>query len=114
VELLVTVVCLYNLHPPKSLRQADNCNDSDLLYELAIRVDPARDLLHIDAVRSFNLEPQSNEIPGLPGALLRSGGRYAIDATKPPLSEPERRILFERLSARGDEVVRLEDFMRPA
>jgi len=92
-------------------RDVDIYNDSDLLYALAIRVDPARDLLHIDSVRSFNLEPQSTEIPGLPAALLRSGGRYAIDATKPPLCEPDRRIQFERLTARGDHTVRLEDFL---
>jgi len=92
-------------------RDVDIYNDSDLLYALAVRVDPVRDLLHIDSVRSFNLEPQSSEIPGLPGVMLRSGGRYAIDATKPPLSDPERRILFERLSARGDDAVRLEDFL---
>jgi len=92
-------------------RDVDIYNDSDLIYALAVRVDPSRDLLHIDPVRSFNLEPQSREIPGLPGALLRSGGRYAIDATKPPLSEPERRVLFERLTARGEGKVRLEDFL---
>jgi len=65
----------------------------------------------IDGVRSFNLEPQSVEIPGLPGGLLRSGGRYGIDATKPPLSEPEARVHFERLTARGEGRVWLKDFL---
>jgi 2,5-furandicarboxylate decarboxylase 1 len=84
---------------------------ADLLYAMSIRVDPARDVRTVDGVRSFNLEPQSIEIPGLPGALLRSGGRYGIDATKPPLTQSERRLLFERLRPRGDGRVRLADFL---
>lgn len=92
-------------------RDVDIHDAADLLYALSIRVDPARDLYRVDDMRSFNLEPQSTEIPGLPGALLRSGGRYAIDATRPPLSQPERRVHFERLTPRGEPDVRLEDFL---
>ena len=34
-----------------------------------------------------------------------------IDATKPPLSEPDARVHFERLRARGEGRVRLADFL---
>ena len=89
----------------------DAASADDLLYALSIRVDPASDIYSVDGLRSFNLEPQSSQIPGLPDALLRSGGRYGIDATKPPTSQPERRLHFERLTARGDGAVRLADFI---
>lgn len=92
-------------------RDIDIHNTDDLLYALSIRVDAARDIHTIDGVRSFNLEPQSTEIPGMPGGLLRSGARYGIDATKPPLSEPEARVHFKRLTARGEGRVRLADFL---
>jgi len=86
-------------------------NVEDLLYALSIRVDPGRDIYTVEGVRSFNLEPQSVEIVGMPGGLLRSGGRYGIDATKPPLSEPDARVHFERLTARGEGRVSLKDFL---
>lgn len=89
-----------------------NIHDTnDIIYALSIRVDPAKDIMTVDGVRSFNLEPMSTTIPGLDGALLRSGGRYAIDATKPPLSQPEERIQFERLRAKGEGKVFLKDFL---
>jgi len=89
----------------------DIYDTADLLYALSIRVDATADIYTLANVRSFNLEPQSREIAGLPGGLLRSGARYGIDATKPPLSEPERRVHFERLTARGERRVRLADFL---
>lgn len=83
----------------------------DLLYALSIRVDPARDFVTVDGVRSFNLEPVARKIPGFGDHLLREGARCGIDATKPPLSQPERRVLFERLRARGESRYRLADFV---
>lgn len=83
----------------------------DLLYALSIRVDPTSDIYTLDGVRSFNLEPQSTVIPGLAGGLLRSGSRYGINATKPPLSEPDARVHFTRVTARGEGRVRLADFL---
>ncbi|MDJ0927353.1 MAG: UbiD family decarboxylase [Gammaproteobacteria bacterium] len=85
---------------------------NDLLYALSIRVDPATDIHTLEGIRSFNLEPQSTKIPGLPPeALLRSGSRYGIDATKPPVTDPAERIQFERLTARGHGRVRLQDYL---
>ena len=93
-------------------QDVDIYDASDLLYAMSIRVDPGRDVHVLEGVRSFNLEPQSHPIVGLPAdALLRSGGRLGIDATRPPLSEPEKRVEFERLTPRGQDQVRLEDYL---
>lgn len=92
-------------------RDIDIYDANDLLYALSVRCDPARDIITVDAVRSFNLEPLSRPIPGLGDHLLRSGARCGFDATKPPLAEPEKRVRFERLRARGEGKYRLEDFI---
>lgn len=84
---------------------------NDVMYALSIRVDPAADILTVDGVRSFNLEPMGALIPGLEDGLLRSGARYGIDATKPPLSQPDKRIYFERLKAKGEDKVFLQDYV---
>lgn len=86
-------------------------NPEDLLYPLAIRVDPTTDIITLEQTRSFDLEPQTELIPGLEQSKLRSGSRWAIDATKPPLGEPEKRKYFERLKARGEGKVSLSDFL---
>ena len=84
---------------------------NDIIYALSIRVDPQVDIMTIDNIRSFNLEPIASPISGMEETILRSGSRYAIDATKPPLSQPDKRIQFERLKARGENKVFLKDFV---
>ncbi len=84
---------------------------NDVLYALSIRVDPAVDIMTAEGVRSFNLEPMAKLIPGMEDTILRSGSRYGIDATKPPLSQPDKRVYFERLKARGEGEVYLKDFI---
>ena len=84
---------------------------NELIYALSIRTDPAKDIMTIDGVRSFNLEPMAVPIPGMEEAMLRSGSRCGIDATKPPLSQPEKRIDFQRLTARGANEVFLKDYL---
>ncbi len=84
---------------------------NDLIYALSIRVDPAVDIMTVENVRSFNLEPIGTPIKGMEDTILRSGSRLGIDATRPPLSQPEERVKFERLKARGEAKVRLKDFL---
>ena len=38
-------------------------------------------------------------------------GKWGIDATRPPLSRPEARAVFERTLAPHSNEVRLEDFL---
>ena len=89
----------------------DIYDSNDLLYALSIRVDPSKDIMTVDGVRSFNLEPVAVPIPGLEDSLLRSGSRCGIDATKPPLSQPNKRVYFERLRASGEGKVLLKDYI---
>lgn len=84
---------------------------NDVMYALSIRVDPGADIMTVDGIRSFNLEPIGLPIAGMEDTILRSGSRLGIDATKPPLSQPEERIKFERLTARGEGKIKLEDFL---
>lgn len=85
---------------------------NDILYALSIRVDPALDIMTVENIRSFNLEPIATPIAGMEHTILRSGSRYGIDATKPPLSQAEKRVHFERLKARGEGRVFLKDFIK--
>ncbi len=84
---------------------------NDIIYALSVRVEPGRGIVTLDGVRSFDLEPTGKIIPGLEQTTLRSGGRYGIDATKPPLCEPQERLRFQRLRARGEGKVFLKDFL---
>ena len=84
---------------------------NDVMYALSIRVDPATDIMTAEGIRSFNLEPISTPISGMEDAILRSGSRLGIDATRPPLSQPERRVQFERLRARGEGKIWLKDYV---
>ena len=59
---------------------------------------------------SDNLEPLGLPIAGMEDTILRSGARLGIDATKPPVTQPQKRIQFERLKARGEGKVYLKDF----
>lgn len=84
---------------------------NDVIYALSIRVDPSEDIMTVEGIRSFNLEPIAKPIPGMEDTILRKGSRLGIDATRPPLSQPEQRVQFERLKARGEGKVSLKDFM---
>jgi UbiD family decarboxylase len=83
----------------------------DVLYALANRVDPVRDILTLEDSRGIDLDPLAAVIPGLEHTHLRSANRFGIDATRPPVTRPRERVYFERLRARGAGRVRLEDFL---
>lgn len=84
---------------------------NDILYALSIRVDPARDVLTLDGLRTFEEDPLGKRIRGREKEITTSIGRLGIDATKPPPCRPAERILFERLQARGEKKVKLKDFV---
>ncbi len=86
-------------------------SNDDIMYALSMRVDPEKDIMTVDGIRSFNLEPISKPIKGMEDSILRSSSRLGIDATRPPLSQPEERVHFERLRARGEGKVKLKDFV---
>jgi hypothetical protein len=41
----------------------------------------------------------------------RLGSKVLIDATRPPLNDPERRKVFDRIEPPGFGTVKLEDFL---
>ena len=92
-------------------RDIDIYDMEDVLYALSIRMDPAEDIVTFEGSRSLSMEPIGKTIPGLEDSIYRTQTRCGFDATKPGLSEPDRRIYFERLTARGNTEVRLEDFL---
>ena len=60
------------------------------------------------------MDPTAREIgtPGQPG-WQRLGSKVLIDATKPPLNDPEHRRQFERIQPPNGTRVRLEDYLLP-
>ena len=66
----------------------------DLHWCLATRVDPTRDLTVIERAPGHPIDPTAQPLAGDPRA--RVTGKWAIDATKPPLSRPLERAKFER------------------
>ncbi|GHF20386.1 hypothetical protein GCM10017044_14050 [Kordiimonas sediminis] len=83
----------------------------DIVFALSTRCDPAEDLRH------------KQDMTGIPDAintLINAGGGieilpnncWAIDATKPPLDNPDRRREFDRIQARGEGLFFLEDYVK--
>jgi 2,5-furandicarboxylate decarboxylase 1 len=66
----------------------------DLHWCLATRVDPARDITIINDSRGHPIDPVARPVEGAPRA--RVVGKWAIDATKPPLNRPTERARFDR------------------
>jgi 2,5-furandicarboxylate decarboxylase 1 len=66
----------------------------DLHWCLATRVDPARDVTIIERAPGHPIDPTAQPVAGDPRG--RVTGKWAIDATKPPLSRSAERARFER------------------
>jgi UbiD family decarboxylase len=84
----------------------------DVMWAMATRVNPERDVVVVPGMRAHVLDLASPELlpPGSP-AWQRVGGKMMIDATKPATWRPEREA-FRRVRPRGWGV-RLEDFFKP-
>jgi 2,5-furandicarboxylate decarboxylase 1 len=84
----------------------------DLMWAMATRVNPERDVVVVPGMRAHVLDLASPELlpPGSP-AWQRVGGKMMIDATKPATWRPEREA-FRRARPQGSGV-RLEDFLKP-
>ena len=84
----------------------------DVMWAVATRVNPERDVHVIPGMRAHGLDLASPELlpPGSP-AWQRVGGKMLIDATKPATWRAEERRNFDRARPKGWGV-RLEDFLR--
>ena len=73
----------------------------------------AADITVIPGLRGHPMDPTAEEI-GVTGqsGWQRLGSKMLIDATRPPLNDPDRRSQFERIKPPNLERVRLEDYVR--
>lgn len=81
----------------------------EIIYAIATRVDPAKDIITIDGTRTPSLDLIFPLITG--AEPFRRGSKLAIDATKPPLMKKEWRDCFDRANPAGWGNVRLADFL---
>jgi 2,5-furandicarboxylate decarboxylase 1 len=90
----------------------DIFNPIEILWALSTRVDPQQDITIIPGARTHPMDP-TGELLGKVGVSgwQRLGSKVLIDATRPPLNQPGRRKLFDRVKPPGAEMIRLEDFL---
>jgi len=89
---------------------ADLEDPRDLLWSLATRVDPQRDVFIVPDARGHRGDPCARPVEGGPGGV--TVGKWGIDATKPPRSRPADRERFLRALPKHWGVVRLGAFLR--
>ncbi len=81
----------------------------DLVWSIATRVDPERDLLVVPSAKGHPIDPTARPTAGGPRDVVT--GKWGIDATKPPVNRPDDRARFERtVPPRADEA-RLADYL---
>jgi UbiD family decarboxylase len=86
----------------------DVYDSRDIIYSLAVRVNPSADVLTLDGTIGL---PYDLSLPEMPGAApLRVGSKLGINATKPPLAKKDLRAKMERMSPKGWGRVSLKDF----
>ena len=90
-------------------------SDRDVLYALATRVDPARDVVTVDGTRGWIFDPRARpEVDASPDAARTRhpavGSRWGVNATKPPAYRPERSD-YDRAWPVDWATVKLEDYL---
>ena len=115
-NVLMAALSSQYLHPKVAIavdEDVDIFNPAEILWAMSTRVNPQTDVFVIEEARIHPMDPTGLEVvpPGSPLGWSRIGSKMAIDATKPPISDPAGRELFERIRPIGLETVRLEDFL---
>ncbi len=100
-------------HPKVAIavdQDVDIFNHSELLWALATRVDPQKDIVVIPNTHNHAMDASLPEI-GAPGTPLwqRLGSKVLIDATIPPPADAQARAMFERIRPINPQL-KLEDF----
>jgi 2,5-furandicarboxylate decarboxylase 1 len=112
-NLLLAALSSEYQHPKVAIAvdpDVDIFNPAELLWALATRVDPQRDIVVIPGTHNHAMDASLAEL-GAPGTALwqRQGSKVLIDATLPPPADAKARAMFERIRPRHREL-RLEDF----
>jgi 2,5-furandicarboxylate decarboxylase 1 len=88
----------------------DIYNMDDVLFALSIRTSGLDDIAGVTSPQGMP-EPLTVLINGPRDIQMLPNNRWAVDATRPSLAEPNRRLESIRLKARGEGRVRLADFL---
>jgi 2,5-furandicarboxylate decarboxylase 1 len=104
------------LHPKVVIavdEDVDIFNPADVLWAINTRVNPATDVFIVNETRIHPMDPTGIEVvkPGSPLGWSRMGSKMGIDATKPPISEPEARLQFERIKPINQGKIKREDYL---
>ena len=101
------------MHPKIAIAVDDDIDAADLrqvFWSLTTRVHAAVDVVKLPNVRVWSLDNVSDMVPGQ-SAMYRLGTKLMIDATKPPLSDPDGRLRFQRAMPLNHADVKLGDFL---
>ena len=81
----------------------DIYDPADVAWAITTRVDPIKDIIIIPGLRGHALDESVTEKLRAPRVSIRQElvSKVAIDATKPPTSDPERRAVYERIKPLG-------------
>jgi 2,5-furandicarboxylate decarboxylase 1 len=90
------------LHPKVAIavdEDVDIFNPAEILWAISTRINPQNDVFVIEETRIHPMDPTGIELvkPGSPLGWSRIGSKMGIDATRPPLSDPAGRELFDRI-----------------
>jgi len=104
------------LHPKVVIavdEDVDIFNPADVLWAVNTRVNPASDVFIVNDTRVHPMDPTGIEFvkPGSTAGWSRLGSKMGIDATKPPMSEPEGRLQFERIKPINLGKIKREDYL---
>jgi 2,5-furandicarboxylate decarboxylase 1 len=101
------------LHPKLAIAVDEDIDASDMrqvMWSMTTRVHASRDVVMIPHTRTFPLDNISPISEGQ-NSFHRVGTKWLIDATKPPVNQPDQRARFERAMPKNFDDVKLEDFL---
>ena len=81
----------------------------DLVWSIATRVDPERDLMVVPSAKGHPIDPTARPTGGGPRNVVT--GKWGIDATKPPKTRADDRARFERTVPPNAGAARIEDYL---
>ena len=115
-DVMMAALSSSYLHPKVVIVVDEDVNiydPGDILWAVATRVDPVKDILMIPNVRNHPIDPSIfNElIPAGGGRWQKVGSKVGINATKPSTSFPDKRKKFRRVRPMGFGKVDLKDFI---